>query len=789
MKRSLIIVESPAKARSMDKYLGPEFTALASYGHVRDLHSKKDAVDPDNDFRMNYGLLKRNQQHLQTIINAARHAATIYLATDPDREGEAISWHLYETLKDQGLLKNKTIYRVVFHEITAEAVLKAVANPRSINQEMVDAQQARRALDHLVGFHLSPLLWKKIRQGLSAGRVQSPALRMIVDREAEIKAFEAREYWTIVADCHKEGTKPASFEAQLRSLNDEVLKPFSITCEDRAIAAKTVLEAAAKERLCVSKLHRKRIRRQPAPPFTTSTLQQEAAQQLGFSAHRTMRAAQRLYEGLDGDGLITYMRTDSVNISQTAITQIRDLIRREYGADQVPETSRHYTGSTKNAQEAHEAIRPTLISRTPESLAHRLEYDHLNLYSLIWKRSVASQMSCAIIDTVSVDLSVADTGVFHTKGETLYHPGFLVLYKEAYDEQANIDKQLPPLKKGDWLNLSAIRTLQHFTCPPSRYTEASLINALEAYGIGRPSTYASIISVLLNREYATLESRQFLPTEIGGIVSQFMSDHFSRYVDYTFTAELEDQLDAIARGEKKWKPILQTFWLEFKQQLIKKEATVKRSDIIQVRKLGTDPQSNKPVSVRLGRYGAFAQIGTREDSDKPRFASLEQGQRVESITFEEAMALFILPRQLGETAEGEAITTAIGRFGPYIRYAQNYVPLLKDDSPYTISLEHALELIAQKKNMDAARTIKSFQKQNIQVRKGRYGPYITDGTTNARIPKKLIPEQLTLKQCQALIKEAANKRSHTVATKREMPAATKAKDSNNSKKTKPNKNH
>ncbi len=762
MERRLIIVESPAKARSMDKYLGSEFTALASYGHVRDLLSKKGAVDPDNDFKMNYSLLKRNEQHLKAILKAAEHASIIYLATDPDREGEAISWHLYEILKDHGLLSNKTIHRVVFHEITPEAIRNAVANPRTLCLEMVNAQQARRALDHLVGFHLSPLLWKKIRQGLSAGRVQSPALRMIVDREAEIKAFEAQEYWTVAADCHKREPEAGKLEARLNSLNGEKMQPFLITAEVEAVAAKTALEEAGKGRLRVLKVHHKQTERQAAPPFTTSTLQQEAARKLGFSAHRTMRTAQRLYEGLDGDGLITYMRTDSVHLAPQATLQIRDYIHKEYGIDQLPESARLYTASTKNAQEAHEAIRPTLISRTPESLAQRLEYDHLNLYTLIWKRTVACQMIHATIDTVSAVLSVADTGIFHTEGTTLRQRGFLALYEEGHDEQdrdLNAEQQLPPLKKGEWLSLSAIRIRQHFTNPPSRYTEASLIKTLEAYGIGRPSTYASIISVLLNREYATLENRQFLPTEIGSVVAGFLSEHFSRYVDYEFTAHLEDQLDAIARGEKQWKPILYTFWKEFEQQLAEKESSVKRSDVIKARALGTDPQTGKPVSVRLGRFGAFAQIGTREDADKPQFASLEQDQRVESITLEEAMALFLLPRQLGETAEGDIITTAIGRFGPYIHYAENFVPLFKDDSPYTISLEHALELIAEKKRMDAARVIKTYKGKNIQVLKGRYGPYITNGTTNARIPKKLIPEQLTLEQCQDLIAEAVNRKN------------------------------
>ena len=757
MGRSLIIVESPAKARSMDNFLGAEFTALASYGHVRDLRSKKDAVDPDKDFEMSYCLLKRNEKHLSAIINAAEKSSTIYLATDPDREGEAISWHLFEILKDRGLLDNKTIHRVVFHEITRDAIHAAVANPRAISLQMVNAQQARRALDHLVGFNLSPLLWKKIRQGLSAGRVQSPALRMIVDREADIRNFEADEYWHIEADCHKQTSGAGKFETRLCVFEDKNIQSVSITDEQSASAVKSILDTAANNRLRVIEVSCKQNNRRPAPPFITSTLQQEAARKLGFSAQRTMRAAQRLYEGLDGEGIITYMRTDSVHLPAEVIDRIRDVIVEQYGADQIPDSPQQYNTSTSNAQEAHQAIRPTSMARTPQSLAHRLEFDHLSLYTLIWNRTLASQMSDAVFDAISANLSAGDKGIFHAHGSTLRHPGFLALYEEGKDIQDEAQQQLPPLIKGEWLHLDSIRTEQYFTAPPSRFTEASLINALETHGIGRPSTYASIISVLLNREYTTLEQRQFHPTEIGTVVGGFLSDYFGRYVDYEFTANMENELDAIARGEKQWKPLLHAFWEPFQQQLNQVESFVRRSEIIKTRILGSDPKTGKTVSVRLGRFGAFAQIGTREDADKPRFASLAQGQRVESISLDEALNLFVLPRHLGETAEGEAVSTAIGRFGPYVRYAENFVPLLKDDSPYTISLAHALELIAAKKNMQAARIIKAYKGQKIQVIKGRYGPYITDGHTNARIPNKLSPEKLTLQQCRELIADAKSK--------------------------------
>ena len=762
MGHSLIVVESPAKARSMHKYLGSDFTALASYGHVRDLLPKKGSVDPDDDFAMNYSLIERNEKYVNAIIREAKKADAIYLATDPDREGEAIAWHLYEILKDKGLLENKPVHRVVFHEITKKAIREAVANPRELSIELVDAQQARRALDYLVGFNLSPLLWKKIRQGLSAGRVQSPALRMIVDREAEIEAFDPQEYWTIEADTNKLDDVDRKIEAKLTLFNDQKIKQFSIIDEAGAKAAEKALTAAANGQLRVATITKKQRKRNPAPPFTTSTLQQEAARKLGFSAQRTMRTAQRLYEGQDGAGLITYMRTDAVNLAGEAIAEIRRFIEEEYGADQVPDSPRQYKTKSKNAQEAHEAIRPTSTKRTPQSLTNTLEHDQLRLYDLIWKRTVACQMIHATIDTVAADLTAGNAGVFRANGSTIRHPGFLAVYEEGKDDQNADDKdgkRLPPLEEGEILNLQQIRTEQHFTDPPPRYSEASLVKTLEAYGIGRPSTYASIISVLLNREYVTIEQKRFYPTDIGKIVGNFLSDHFSRYVDYEFTAQLEDELDAISRGEKAWKPLMKSFWGDFNKQVMDKEESVSRAEVMQARELGTDPKSGKPVSVRMGRFGPFVQIGTKDDEDKPKFASLLPGQKVDSISYDEAMELFKLPRKIGETAEGEPVSVAIGRFGPYIRYANKFVSLPQEDSPYTVELERALELIAEKKKADAERIIKVFEDQGIQILKGRYGPYITDGKVNARMPKNQEPDELTLEQCQELIKEAAEKKS------------------------------
>jgi DNA topoisomerase-1 len=482
-----------------------------------------------------------------------------------------------------------------------------------------------------------------------------------------------------------------------------------------------------------------------------------------------MRTAQRLYEGQDGAGLITYMRTDAVNLAGEAIAEIRQFITAEYGADQVPDSPRQYKTKSKNAQEAHEAIRPTSTTRTPQSLTNTLEHDQLRLYDLIWKRTVACQMIHATIDTVAADLTAGNTGVFRANGSTIRHPGFLAVYEEGKDDQNADDKdgkRLPPLEEGEILNLQQIRTEQHFTDPPPRYSEASLVKTLEAYGIGRPSTYASIISVLLNREYVTLEQKRFYPTDIGKIVGKFLSDHFTRYVDYEFTAQLEDELDAISRGEKAWKPLMKSFWGDFNKQVIDKEESVSRAEVMQARELGTDPKSGKPVSVRMGRFGPFVQIGTKDDEDKPKFASLLPGQKVDSINYDEAMELFKLPRKIGETAEGEPVSAAIGRFGPYIRYANKFVSLPQEDSPYTVELERALELIAEKKKADAERIIKVFEEQGIQILNGRYGPYITDGKVNARMPKDQEPGELTLEQCQELIKEAAEKKSKRGAKKK-----------------------
>ncbi|MCW8891655.1 MAG: type I DNA topoisomerase [Sedimenticola sp.] len=605
----LVIVESPAKCKTIKKYLGSEYEVLASYGHVRDLVPKEGAVDPAHDFAMKYQVIERNDRHVQAIAKALKKSDTLILATDPDREGEAISWHLYELLNNRKLLKNKTVERVVFNEITKKALQEAVEKPRDLSMDLVNAQQARRALDYLVGFNLSPLLWKKIRRGLSAGRVQSPALRMIVEREEEIEAFVAREYWTIEADLLKEDQP---FSAKLTHYKGDKLDQFDINNGDSATEAEQLLLKAAQGVLTVEKVQKKQRKRNPAAPFTTSTLQQEASRKLGFTAQRTMRTAQQLYEGIDtgsgATGLITYMRTDSVNLSEDAVNELREFISQQYGADQLPKQPRQFKTKSKNAQEAHEAIRTTSILRLPNELKEHLTKDQHRLYELIWKRTIACQMIHATIDTVAADMSCGDGNNFRANGSTVANPGFMTVYMESVDDAKKGDgdeKLLPPLVEGEQITLNKIRPEQHFTEPPPRYSEASLVKALEEHGIGRPSTYASIISTLQDREYVQLEKKRFYPTDVGRVVKKFLTQYFTQYVDYDFTAKLEDELDAISRGEEEWIPLLRQFWSPFKQRIDHTEENVKRSDVTHEALEEACPTCGKPLSIRLGRHGRF----------------------------------------------------------------------------------------------------------------------------------------------------------------------------------------
>ncbi|MGB1310639.1 MAG: DNA topoisomerase I [Leucothrix sp.] len=799
MSDNLVIVESPAKAKTIEKYLGKGFEVLASYGHVRDLIPKSGAIDTDDDFNMHYQLIDRNKKHVDRIVKSLKKAKTLHLATDPDREGEAISWHLYEYLKEKDLLKDKDVERVVFYEITKKAVKEAVANPRQLAMPMIDAQQARRALDYLVGFNLSPLLWKKIKPSLSAGRVQSPALRMIVEREEEIEAFIPKEYWTLDASVEK-GEKP--FTARLHTLEGNNLKQFDLNTSELALGAQQRVtndaglvtnaegETTSPGKLTVTRLEKKQRKRHPSAPFTTSTLQQEASRKLRFTTRRTMSVAQQLYEGIDlGDGavgLITYMRTDSVSLGDDAIAEVRGLIDQRFGQQAVNPEIREFKTKSKNAQEAHEAIRPTAVTNIPDVIKQHLTDEQYRLYDLIWKRTMASQMIHATMDTVSADLSCSEGNFFRASGSAVRDPGFMSVYQESVDANSDSEKEtddkkdkiLPIMEEGDTLQLMAVSADQHFTEPPPRFSEASLVKTLEEYDIGRPSTYASIITTLQSREYVELETRRFYPTDIGRIVNRFLTEHFTQYVDYNFTANLENELDEISRGEKAWVPVLDAFWKPFHELVEDKDKSVSREEVMQARVIGTDEKTGKPVSVRMGRYGPFVQIGHRDDEEKPQFASLRPGQKMDSVTFEDAMELFKLPRALGETEEGEAISTNFGRFGPYVKYGSKFVSLPKDNNdPYTVTLEQALELIAAKKKADAEKLIQDYPDEGIQVLNGRWGPYVTDKNKNARVPKDVDAKTLTLEDCVRMLAEAPERkgRGKKAAPKKAAPKKAAAK--------------
>jgi len=761
MSKNLVIVESPAKAKTISKYLGKDFEVMASYGHVRDLVPKEGAVDPDNDFAMKYQVIERNEKHVNAIVRALKKADALYLATDPDREGEAISWHLSELLREKDALNGKPVHRVVFYEITRQAVQEAVAHPRDLSDDLIGAQQARRALDYLVGFNLSPLLWKKVQRGLSAGRVQSPALRMIVERELEIEAFKAREYWTIEADVSK-GEQP--FVSRLVSYKGEKVEQFSFENESSAREVEKTILDAADGKLDVLTVTKRQRRRNPAPPFTTSTLQQEASRKLGFNTQRTMRVAQKLYEGIElpGEGnvgLISYMRTDSVTLADVAVNEIREVIAERYGRGNVPEAPPTFKNKSKNAQEAHEAVRPTSAARIPEDIRSSLDDDQFKLYSLIWKRTMACQMVPAVYDTVAIDMAAGAEDAGHrmrANGSVLVEPGFIAVYLEGRDDNNDDegDRLLPEISEGDVISLDKLRPEQHFTEPPPRFTEASLVKTLEEYGIGRPSTYASIIATLKNREYVEMDGKRFIPTDIGRIVNGFLTEHFRQYVDYDFTARLEDDLDAVSLGEKDWVPLLDEFWQPFRDLCAEKETSVTREQVAQARELGVDPKTGKPVTVRMGRYGPFVQIGTKDDEEKPKFAGLRPGQKMNEIDLDTALELFKLPRKLGQTSDGLPVSASIGRFGPYVRYGDKYVSIRGDDDPYTIELPRALDLIEEKKIADANRIILDFEDEGIQVLNGRYGPYITDKTKNARVPKDRDPKSLTLEECRELLEAA-----------------------------------
>lgn len=800
MSQNLLIVESPSKAKTLKKYLGRGFDIVASYGHVRDLEAKEGAVDPADNFHMKYALVEKNKKHVDAIAKAVGKADRIYLATDPDREGEAIAWHLGEILKGKKLLKNKKLHRVVFYEITESAVTDAVAKPRQISMPLVNAQQARRALDHLVGFKLSPLLWKKIGPGLSAGRVQSPALRLIVEREQEIEKFKTREYWTIHLDSHKEKQK---FGARLIQYRGDKVEQFTIVTDEQHRQIVADIEKTAKSTAKVVRVERKPKSRQPAPPFITSTLQQEAVRKLGFTTERAMRTAQQLYEGVDIGGstvgLITYMRTDSLSLANEALHELRDYIQKKFDADYLPRAPIQYRSKSKNAQEAHEAIRPTSVFRTPESIRRYLTPEQAALYEMIWKRTLACQMTPARYDTTTVDLAVgrADT-LFRATGQILVFPGFMAVYLEdADDTEQEEEARLPRLEEKETVPIDRLFGEQHFTQPPPRYTEASLVKTLEEHGIGRPSTYASIISTLQDRGYALLEKKRFLPTDIGRLVNGFLTSHFSHYVDYGFTANLEEELDEISNGERDWIPVLKDFWKDFSRDLKSKEKVARGSPLdescpkcgkqlfLQNSRrgmfigcsgypecdytrpwgnqpegpviLGSDPASALEVLLLKGPYGFYVQLGqTPQDKTvKPKRAAWPKNIPAASADLDTALKLLALPRQLGLHPEtGKPIEASIGRFGPYLKHDGMFKSIPKADNVHDIALARAIQLLAEKKaGGTGGRSLGTHPEdgRSVVVHNGRYGPYVKHGKVNATIPPSADPAKLTLEEAVELL--------------------------------------
>ena len=762
MQKNLVIVESPAKAKTIEKFLGKDFKVLSSYGHIRDLKKKEFSIDVDKNFTPDYEIPADKKALVSTLKAEAKEAETVWLASDEDREGEAIAWHLYEVLK----LKPENTKRIVFHEITKGAILKAIEQPRNIDLNLVNAQQARRILDRIVGFELSPVLWRKVKPSLSAGRVQSVAVRLIVEREREIHAFKSEAAYRVIAIFLVPDT-----DGKLVEMKAELSRRIKTKEE-----AKAFLDACKGATFTIEDITTRPVKKTPPAPFTTSTLQQEAARKLGYTVAQTMMIAQRLYES----GFITYMRTDSVNLSEYATASSKDAIIQMMGERYVH--PRHFETKTKGAQEAHEAIRPTYMeNQSIEGTAQEKK-----LYDLIWKRTIASQMADAELEKTTATISISKSGdVFTAIGEVIKFDGFLRVYRESYDdenEQEDESRLLPPLKKGQKLEYGPIVATERFTQRPPRYTEASLVRKLEELGIGRPSTYAPTISTIQQREYVekgnkdgeertfnvlTLKDNQIkdeshnevtgaeksklFPTDTGTVVNDFLTEYFPDILDYNFTASVEKEFDEIAEGEVKWTSIMKTFYDQF-HPAVEKTLSIKTEHKVGERMLGEEPETGKPVSVKIGRFGPVVQIGAADDEEKPRFAQMKKGQSMETITLEEALELFKLPRTLGEY-EGKTVTVGIGRFGPYIQHNKVYVSLPKTLDPMKVTLEEAEQLILEKRTKEAERHIKKFDEEpELEILNGRYGPYIAYKGNNYKIPKDIVPQDLSLKSCFDLIK-------------------------------------
>ena len=772
MAKNLVIVESPTKAKTIEGFLGKEYTVKASQGHVRDLNKNTLSVDIDKNFEPEYEIPDDKKALVAELRKLSKAADTVWLASDEDREGESISWHLYEVLD----LKKKDTKRIVFHEITKSAITNAIENPRDINMGLVNAQQARRVLDRLVGYELSPLLWKKVKPALSAGRVQSVAVRLIVEREEEIKNFVQGSAYRVTAQFTftKDGQEyNLAAELPHRFENEQETRKFLESC----------IEAVYK----VDSIEKKPTVRYPAPPFTTSTLQQEAARKLGFSVANTMRIAQQLYES----GKITYMRTDSVNLSSLALGMAKKEIEKNYGAEYVK--TRQYHTKSKGAQEAHEAIRPTYLDQqTIKGTA-----DERRLYELIWKRTIASQMADAQMERTNVNIGISTNDKqFVATGEAILFDGFLKVYRESYDDTTEEDTAiLPPIEIGTSLDMEKMEAQQRYTRPPFRYNEASLVKKMEELGIGRPSTYAPTISTIQKREYVTKgdvkgtsqefqiitlknnkisekkgketigsEKGKLMPTDIGVLVNKFLLQYFESIIDYNFTANVEKEFDQIEEGQREWNAMIRDFYKNFHNQIV---STTENSGKFSGEKLlGVDPATGKNVYVKVGRFGPVAQIGDTESEEKPRFAGLKKDMSIESVTLEEVLKLFDFPRILGEY-EGKEIVVAVGRFGPYIRHDNKFYSLAKTDNPALVEYDRAVEIINEKRQKDLDNIILTFdQDPDMRVLNGRFGPYIAYKKTNYKIPKGTEPSTLTYEQCLSIVEDPKNAPKKKVVKKK-----------------------
>ena len=786
MAKNLVIVESPAKAKTIEKFLGSEYKVMSSFGHIRDLHKKDFSIDVENGFKPLYEIPEDKEEQVKKLKAEASKADVVWLASDEDREGEAIAWHLFEVL---GLSKEKT-RRIVFHEITEPAILEAIKHPRDIDLNLVDAQQARRVLDRIVGFELSPVLWRKIKPGLSAGRVQSVAVRLVAEREKEIKAFKSEPYYRIAVQF--KGDEGSEFSAELNK---------HLADHENALA---FLEDCKKADFAVADVTVKPLKRTPAPPFTTSTLQQEAARKLGLSVKQTMRLAQRLYE----EGLITYMRTDSVNLSNLALGAISKEIKENLGEHYLK--VRRYRTTSKGAQEAHEAIRPTYISNqtitgTPQEK---------KLYDLIWKRTIASQMADAELEKTTVSISVeGKKEMFVAEGEVVKFDGFLRVYLESTDEKTVAPQEfhtLPALSRNDQLTALVITATQRFTQQPNRYTEASLVRRLEELGIGRPSTYAPIISTIQDRKYVErgedkghkreyeiitlkegkittgkksevfgVEKGKLVPTDVGMVVNEFLVKYFPSIMDYNFTAKVENEFDEVASGNVVWNKEIADFYKDF-HPTINDVSSLRLEHKVGERLLGNDPKTGLPIMVKIGRYGPLVQMGSADNENKPRFASLQRGQSIETLTLEEAIKLFDLPRDLGEF-EDSVVTIGVGHYGPYVKHKGKFVSIPKEMSPTSITLDEAIDLIKAHRDAEAKKVLKSFDEDpDIKVMNGRFGPYIVYKKQNVKIPKGKEAESLTLEDCRAIVADESNL-SKGAAGKRATRARSTAKKSTTKK--------